>query len=115
MNSTLSELATLVLGSPVFSRGPACGSALVDAVLSEARIDQKHHKLIFELEARSYGLFERCISPTQACMLLEWLLEGDSDCCSYQNVRVFEFCLEITQYCPIGLKQCLNLRTSFHW
>ncbi len=39
-----------------------------------------------------------------------WLLEGDSDCCSYQNVRVFEFCLEITQYCPIGLKQCLNLR-----
>jgi len=71
VNSTLSELAMLVLGSPVFSRGPACGSALVDAVLSEARIDQKHHKLIFELEARSYGLFERCISPTQACMLLE--------------------------------------------
>lgn len=87
MNSTVSELATLVLGSPVFSHsdGLAGGSALVDAVLTEAGIDKEHHKLIFELEVNSYGLFERCTSQTQACILLEWLLQGDSDCCSYQN------------------------------
>lgn len=67
------------------SDGLAGGSALVDAVLTEAGIDKEHHKLIFELEVNSYGLFERCTSQTQACILLEWLLQGDSDCCSYQN------------------------------
>jgi hypothetical protein len=45
--------------------------ALVDAVLTEAGIDKEHHKLIFELEVNSYGLFERCTSQTQACILLE--------------------------------------------
>ncbi len=48
MNSTVSELATLVLGSPAFSRGPACGSVRALSMAGAHNEDDTSRRLLMQ-------------------------------------------------------------------